>query len=74
MKKSIIALGLTLFSHILWAQDTLSVKKEEVLGKINEKNLQIKIAEEAYQSAQADYRQSNALFLPNISASSYNFV
>ncbi|AWM12930.1 TolC family protein [Flavobacterium sp. NRK F10] len=69
MKKSIIALGLTLFSNIFWAQDTLSVKKEEVLEKINEKNLQIKIAEEAFKSAQADYRQSNALFLPNISAS-----
>lgn len=51
------------------AQDTLSVSKSEVLEKVNDKNLQIKIAEKTFQSAQADYRQSNALFLPNISAS-----
>jgi outer membrane protein TolC len=51
------------------AQDTLSVSKSEVLEKVNDKNLQIKIAEKAFQSAKADYRQSNALFMPNISAS-----
>jgi hypothetical protein len=31
--------------------------------------LQIKIAEKNYQSAKADYNQSNALFLPNINVS-----
>lgn len=51
------------------AQDTLSVSKSDVLEKVNDKNLQIKIAEKAFKSAQADYRQSNALFMPNISAS-----
>lgn len=51
------------------AQDTLSVSKSDVLEKVNDKNLQIKIAEKAFKSTQADYRQSNALFMPNISAS-----
>ncbi|MFD2890940.1 TolC family protein [Flavobacterium chuncheonense] len=67
VKLSLAIIVLTGVSAI--AQDTLSISKSEVLEKVNDKNLQIKIAEKAFQSAQADYRQSNALFMPNISAS-----
>lgn len=56
-------------SNYIFAQDTLAISKEDILEKVKDKNLQIKIAEQAFKSAQADYRQSNALFLPNISAS-----
>ena len=51
------------------AQDTLSVSKSDLLAKLTDKNLQIKIAQQAYQGALADYQSSNALFLPSITAS-----
>lgn len=70
MKKVKFSLAIIVFSTLsVFAQDTLLVSKSEVLEKVNDKNLQIKIAEKAFQSAQADYRQSNALFMPIISAS-----
>ncbi len=62
-------LNFVCFIGLTFAQDTLKIYKQDVLAKINDQNLQIKIAEKNYQSAKADYRQSNALFLPNITAS-----
>ena len=52
-----------------FGQDTLTISKKEIVQKANDKNLQLQIANQAYKSAQADYRQSNALFLPSITAS-----
>jgi outer membrane protein TolC len=52
-----------------WHQDTLSISKSDLLAKLTDKNLQIKIAQQAYQGALADYQSSNALFLPSITAS-----
>ena len=51
------------------AQDTLMISKSEILSKIETENLQVKIAENTYASARADYKQSNSLFLPSITAS-----
>lgn len=65
----IIFTGTILSSLFGFSQDTLSISKSELSQKLSEKNLQIKIAEKAYQSAKADYNQSNALFLPNINVS-----
>lgn len=56
-------------SALCFGQDTLTISKKEIVQKANDKNLQLQIANQAYKSAQADYRQSNALFLPSISAS-----
>ncbi len=50
-------------------QDTIAISKKEILEKVNDNNLQIKIANQAAASAKADYNQSNSLFLPSISAS-----
>jgi len=58
-----------LSSFFGFSQDTLAISKGELSQKLSEKNLQIKIAEKIYQSAKADYNQSNALFLPNINVS-----
>ena len=58
---SILALG--------FGQDTLTISKKYFVQKANDKNLQLQIANQAFKSAQADYRQSNALFLPSITAS-----
>jgi outer membrane protein TolC len=51
------------------AQDTIAISKKDILEKVNDANLQIKIAKENAASAKADYNQSNSLFLPSISAS-----
>ena len=71
MKKIKLLLILSILFGVgkLQAQDTLSISKNELLQKVIEKNLQIKATEKAFQSARADYRQSNALFLPNINVS-----
>jgi outer membrane protein TolC len=50
-------------------QDTIAISKKEILEKVNDNNLQIKIAEKNAVSAKADYNQSNSLFLPSITAS-----
>lgn len=61
--------GTISISTLGFGQDTLSISKSDIWQKANDKNLQIKIANQKFKSAQADYRQSNALFLPSISAS-----
>jgi outer membrane protein TolC len=65
----ILFTGTVLSSLFGFGQDTLSISKSQLSQKLSEKNLQIKIAEKTYQSAKADYNQSNALFLPNINVS-----
>ena len=67
--KLILILSILIGVGKLQAQDTLPISKNELLQKVIEKNLQIKATEKAFQSARADYRQSNALFLPNINVS-----
>lgn len=52
-----------------FAQDTITISKSELLEKVADKNLQIKIAEKTLAGAKADYNKSNSLFLPKISAS-----
>ncbi len=65
----LVTIGIAFGTAQVFAQDTLSIFKNDLLQKVTEKNLQIKVAEKAFQSAKADYRQSNALFLPNIAVS-----
>lgn len=65
----IVLLAAISISAISYSQDTLAISKTELLQKVSDKNLQIKIANQEFKSAQADYRQSNAIFLPSITAS-----
>jgi outer membrane protein TolC len=65
----IIIIGTFSISVLGFGQDTLTISKKEIWQKANDKNLQLQIANQAFKSAQADYRQSNALFLPSITAS-----
>lgn len=65
---TVLLLGIFHIQAVL-GQDTLMISKSEILSKINSGNLQMKIAEQSYESARADYKQSNALFLPSITAS-----
>lgn len=69
MNKVNLLIVFGMVSSMLQAQDTLSISKNNLLQKVTEKNLQIKVAEKSFQSAKADYRQSNALFLPNVNVS-----
>lgn len=61
-------LGLFNFTQVK-AQDTIGIVKETILKKVAEGNLQIKIAQHDFSASQAEYRQSSAVFLPNITVS-----
>ncbi|MDB9754886.1 TolC family protein [Winogradskyella sp.] len=61
---SFIVLGIT-----IQAQELVSISKHEVLSKVSENNTNIKISKEEFIQARADFRQTNAVFLPNITAS-----
>ena len=69
MKKVNLLIVLGMVTGVTYAQDTLTISKNDLLQKVTENNLQIKAAEKSFQSARADYRQSNALFLPNVNVS-----
>lgn len=62
-------IGMFAISYNAKGQDTIPISKKDILERVNENNLQIKIAEKNAASAKADYNQSNSLFLPSISAS-----
>jgi len=70
MKKHIyiplLLLGLTFSVH---AQQVVPIAKSDVLSKVSENNTSIKISEQDFNAAKADYRQTNTVFLPNITAS-----
>lgn len=51
------------------AQEITPITKADVLLKVIESNTSIKISEQEFIKARADYRQTNAVFLPNITAS-----
>jgi len=57
------------FVSIINAQDVTQISKAEVLDRVSNNNQTIKISEEDYKQALADYRQTNAIFLPNIAIS-----
>lgn len=65
----LLFVGAIFISTLGYGQDTLTISKKDIWQKAKDKNLQIKIADQTFKSAQADYRQSNALFLPSITAS-----
>lgn len=50
-------------------QETVAITKEEVLNSISNKNLTLKISEQEFHKSKADYLQTNAIFLPTITAS-----
>lgn len=62
------------FTADLKAQELVPLTKTEVLSKVLENNTSIKISQEEFIQAQADYRQTNAVFLPNITASHTGIV
>ena len=52
-----------------FAQETITISKSEVLEKVAQQNRKLKIGEQEVLAAKGDFNQTNAVFLPNISAS-----
>ena len=69
MKNTIFIFSLFVSSFLLQSQEIKPISKTEVLIRVSEKNTAIKISEEAFKAAKGDYKQTNAVFLPNITAS-----
>jgi outer membrane protein TolC len=70
MKKIIvfIIVSITTVSQV-FAQQTVLISKEEVAIKVTENNSSIKISQQEFMEAKADFNQTKAVFLPNITAS-----
>ena len=62
-------LSVFIWSSLTQAQEVKPISKSDVLTQVSENNTSIKISEEEFNQAKADYRQTNAIFLPNITAS-----
>jgi len=58
-----------LFTGIINAQQIKTISKTEAITEVSSQNTLLKISEQEYLQAKADYRQTNAIFLPNITAS-----
>lgn len=56
------------------AQQPTPISKAEVLTQVNENNNALKISEQEFLEARADYQQTRAVFLPNITASHTGIV
>jgi outer membrane protein TolC len=69
MKKHIYLSFLLSFTLTIQAQKTVLITKAALLLKVSENNIAIKISEQEFNKAKADYNQTNAMFLSNISAS-----
>ncbi|MBO3098621.1 TolC family protein [Gelidibacter pelagius] len=71
MKTNLFVLIFALFGFTLMVQgqEIVPITKSEVLNKVSEDNTSIKISEQEFIEARADYRQTNAVYLPNITAS-----
>lgn len=57
------------FVSILNAQEIIQISKADVLDRVSKDNQTLKISKEDFNQARADYRQTNAIFLPNIAVS-----
>ncbi len=71
MKKPIFISILSILINVLVlnAQEFSLISKVEVLDIVSKNNTSIKISEAEFNQAKADYIQTNAVFLPNITAS-----
>ena len=71
MKYHLLVLTISSLSIVsmLRAQEVIPITKSEVLNKVTQDNTSLKISEQEFFEAKADYSQTNAVFLPNITAS-----
>ena len=69
MKISKLFLVMCLLPTMIFAQQRVPISKAEALEKASQQNNKIKIGKQEVFSAQGDFNQTNAIFLPNISTS-----
>ncbi|NCT17447.1 MAG: transporter [Flavobacteriaceae bacterium CG2_30_34_30] len=69
MKTYLLLFIVLLSGSFLNAQQQKTLSKEEMLAKLSENNQSIKISQQEFMEARSDFRQTNALFIPNISIS-----
>tara|TARA_R110001583_G_scaffold5921_11_gene31249 strand:+ start:3290 stop:4600 length:1311 start_codon:yes stop_codon:yes gene_type:complete len=68
--KNILIVSILLLNlYIANAQQEISISLNEVLDKVESNNQSVKISEQDYFAAKADYNQTNSIFLPNIAVS-----
>ncbi|MHB1146187.1 MAG: TolC family protein [Lutibacter sp.] len=68
LKQSVFIVFFLFNALIISAQQEI-ISLEEVLGKVEKNNYAIKISDQDYHAAKADFNQTNSIFLPNISIS-----
>lgn len=61
--------ALLLFAGTVLAQDTIPLSGNDIANRVRQGNLSVQTANQATQSARADYRQSAQVFLPSLNAS-----
>ena len=67
---SILFISLLLFNILIgYAQQEISISLNEMLEKVESNNHTVKLSEQDYKVAKADYNQTNSILLPNISIS-----
>ena len=69
MKHYLLLIGFLVNFTALRAQEVQWISKDEVLVKMKEGNTALKMAESDIMAAQGDFRQTNAVILPNIGIS-----
>ncbi len=69
MKHYLLLIGFLVNFTALWAQEPNWITKDEVVLKMKESNTTLKMAESDIMAAQGDFRQTNAIILPNIGIS-----
>lgn len=74
MKKILLTLFAITSTALLFAQEQRPLSKEQAVNGVLENNRQLKINQQEFLQARADYRQTNAVFLPNITASHTGFT
>ena len=68
LKQAILFFSLV-FSQYVSVQNLEPISKATVLLRVAEANISLKISEQEFKEAKADYRQTNAIFIPNITVS-----
>ncbi|MGE5943930.1 MAG: TolC family protein [Flavobacteriales bacterium] len=64
-----LTIGFLSLASLVHAQEIIQISKADVLSRVAEDNQTIKISQEDFNQAKGDYRQTNAIFLPNITVS-----
>ncbi|MBE9490778.1 MAG: TolC family protein [Bacteroidetes bacterium] len=69
MKRILIVLPIIFLSLLSNSQEIVLISKEDVIAKVQENNNAIKMSLQEVLMAKGDFNQTNAVFLPNITAS-----